>query len=223
MFCVCLPGPSWGLHMDYTPGTLCPAWTPCMLAAGTQPSQITRLLSWKKQHTNRKKRSHIKRLCSLETTSDLSHFFARHFYTAACKYYNCLKLRYCSRTNLQCEFGYTKLQIYCMQAEGQDRFWHCCCLVFMHASWTCFHDNGKTLWPALQHLLPWRPLAGLSCLGGSSRKNTWWIPIINTLVIMIQLWGRGNRYWDLERFFFHLDKHAGFAFHHLQSQMQPCK
>lgn len=58
MFCVCLPGPSWGLHMDYTPGTLCPAWTPCRQAEGTPPSQITRPLSWKWRHTNRKKQCH---------------------------------------------------------------------------------------------------------------------------------------------------------------------
>lgn len=43
----CLPGPSWGLHKGYTPGILCPAWTLCKLAAGTQTSRTTRLLFWK--------------------------------------------------------------------------------------------------------------------------------------------------------------------------------
>lgn len=45
--CVCSPGPGWGLHKGYTPGILCPAWTLCRLRAGTQPSQIIVLLSWK--------------------------------------------------------------------------------------------------------------------------------------------------------------------------------
>lgn len=41
-----LPGPGLGLHKDCTPGILCPTWTPCRLAAGTQPTQIAKRLSW---------------------------------------------------------------------------------------------------------------------------------------------------------------------------------
>lgn len=52
---------------------------------------------------------------------------------------------------------------HCTQTEGQDRSWHCWCLVLLHGSRTCCHDNGKTLWPALQHLLPWQPLACPNC------------------------------------------------------------
>lgn len=68
MFYVCLPGPSWGLHMDYTPGILCPAWTPCTLAAGTQPSQITRLLSWKWQTHKQGERQKKKNQCHTQTS-----------------------------------------------------------------------------------------------------------------------------------------------------------
>lgn len=53
--CAWLPGPSWGLHRDCTPGTLYLAWTPCRLAAKTQPTRTTRLPSCKGQHTNREK------------------------------------------------------------------------------------------------------------------------------------------------------------------------
>lgn len=163
--------------MGYTPGTLCPAWTLCMLAAGTQPSQITKLLSWK-CHTQARKKCHTQVLDNIRPVPSFKSHFTLHrliFRTVWSR--DIVQMQFAMQTSFQLlerrTFGNMKNRKLglCMEAEGQGRFWHCCCLVFMHDSWTCFHDNSKTPWPALQHLLPWQLLTSLSCLAGSTRNK----------------------------------------------------
>ncbi len=99
--CVCefvyLPGPSWGLHMDYTPDTPGPVWTLCRRAAGTQPSQITRQLSCKWQHTQTGKNMSHTNSCVCWRQHAACLISHTHFHTVASSYhyYHCLVL-WCS-------------------------------------------------------------------------------------------------------------------------------